>query len=81
MWWMSLGDPIIDLFDQILSILSLPNGLFVVEHSWNGDAVGKKVNQSLAAARPFSMLHLTFQHSAKARKRSDNDHFLSKEKV
>lgn len=75
MWWMSWGDSITDLFDQFLNILSLSNGLFVVEHRWNGDAVGKKVNQSLAVARPFSTLHLTFQQSARARKRSGNDHF------
>lgn len=55
-----LGDSVVDLFDQILTILSLPNGLFVVVHCWNGDAVEKKVNQSLAVAGPFSMLHFTF---------------------
>lgn len=34
-------------------------GCFVAEHAWNGDAVGKKANQSLAVARPVPTLHLT----------------------
>lgn len=43
----SWGDCIIDLFDQFQNISSHSNGLFVFEHSWNENTVGKRKKKAI----------------------------------